>query len=208
MTVLDPAEVVRLYGPWKRRTPRDAARFLNGYSGQWWIAGGWAIEAFVGTPRAHGDLDIGIPRGEVDGFIEFASTSLDVWAAAGSLTPLLDRPSDVSPHCGNLWLRASGADPWEYDVQLNDVDGPTWRYKRNPNITRPLSDCLWSHDGIAYLRPEVQLLHKARHVREKDVVDFQNCLPLLEKTSRAWLAQTLRLESPHHQWLTDIAANH
>jgi hypothetical protein len=28
------------------------------------MAGGWAIDAFTGTPRAHGDLDIGIPRME------------------------------------------------------------------------------------------------------------------------------------------------
>lgn len=206
-TVLDAAEVVRLYGPWSGRTPRDAAKFLHGYSGRWWIAGGWAIDAFVRTPRTHDDLDIGIPRAEVDGFIEFASASLDVWAAAGSLTPLLHRPSDVSTQCGNLWLRASGADPWEYDVQLNNVVGWTWRYKRNPNIARPLSDCLWSHDGIAYLRPEIQLLHKAKHVRNKDTVDFQRCLPLLDEPSRTWLAQSLLSESPHHPWLTEIAAD-
>ena len=205
--MLDAAEVVRLYGPWQDRTPRDAAGFLHGYSGRWWIAGGWAIDAFVGTPRAHGDLDIGIPRAQVDGFIDFAGVSLDVWAAAGSLTPLRHGHSDVSAQCGNLWLRASGADPWEYDIQLNDVDGQTWRYKRNPNIARPLSDCLWSHDGINYLRPEIQLLYKAKHLRHKDTADFQRCLPLLDEPSRTWLAQSLLLENPHHPWLTEIAAH-
>lgn len=206
-TVLDASEVVRLYGPWRGRTPRDAAEFLRDYTGRWWIAGGWAIDAFVGTRRAHGDLDIGIPRAEVDGFIEFAGASLDVWAAAGSLTPLLHRRSDVSAECGNLWLRASGADPWEYDVQLNVVDGQTWRYRRNPDIARSLSDCLWSRDGISYLRPEIQLLYKAKHVREKDTVDFQRCLPLLDEPSRTWLAQSLRLEIPNHPWLIETAAH-
>lgn len=207
VTVLDAAEVARLYGPWEDRTPRDAAKFLHGYSGRWWIAGGWAIDAFVSTARAHGDLDIGIPRAEVASFIEFASTSLDVWAAAGSLTPLLEGRSDVPVQCGNLWLRASGADPWEYDIQLNDVDGSTWRYKRNPNIARALSDCLWSHDGITYLRPEIQLLHKAKHARDKDTVDFQRSWPLLDESSRTWLAQSLLLESPHHPWLSEIDAH-
>ncbi|AQT82446.1 hypothetical protein B1R94_00230 [Mycolicibacterium litorale] len=202
---MDAAEVVRLYGPWKDRTPQDAATLLHGYSGRWWIAGGWAIDAFVRAPRAHGDLDIGIPRAEVDGFIEFVGASLDVWAAAGSLTPLVHGRSDLPVHCGNLWLRVSGAHPWEYDIQLNNVDDWTWRYKRNPNISRPLTDCLWSLNGITYLRPEVQLLHKAKHLRDKDILDFQRCLPLLDESSRVWLAESLLLDSPRHSWLTEIA---
>lgn len=141
LTVLDSAEVARLYGPWAVRTPGEAADFLDGYRGRWWIAGGWAIDAFTGTAgtaRAHGDLDIGIPRSEAEGFIEFAGISLDVWAAAGSLTPLSIDGSSVPDDCGNLWLRASGADPWEYDVLLDDVREQRWFYKRSPDISRPL----------------------------------------------------------------------
>lgn len=93
------------------------------------------------------------------------------------------------------------------DIQLNDIDGSTWRYKRNPHITRVLSDCFWCHNGISHLRPEIQLLHKAKHVRDNDTVDFQRCLPLLDEPSRAWLAQSLRLENPQHRWLTEIAAH-
>jgi hypothetical protein len=204
VNVLNAAEVVRLYGPWKARTPRDAATFLRGYSGRWWIAGGWAIDAFVKTARPHGDLDIGIPRTEVDGFVEFAGASFDVWAAAGSLTPLLDGRSAVPEQCGNLWLRISGADRWEYDIQLNDVDGEIWRYKRDPNITRVLDDCLWSHEGITYLRPEIQLLHKAKHLRDKDTVDFRRCWPLLDESSRTWLTQSLLAENPRHPWRAEM----
>ena len=124
--MLDHSEVVRLYGPWKGRTPSDAAHFLRRYPGRWWIAGGWAIDAFTGTTRAHGDLDIGIPRTEAKAFIEFVGTTLDVWAAAGSLTPLLREGPSVPDDCGNLWLRPSGADPWEYDVLLEDVREENW----------------------------------------------------------------------------------
>lgn len=204
LTVLDSAEVARLYGPWAVRTPGEAADFLDGYRGRWWIAGGWAIDAFTGTARAHGDLDIGIPRSEAKGFIEFAGISLDVWAAAGSLTPLSIDGSSVPDDCGNLWLRASGADPWEYDVLLDDVREQRWFYKRSPDISRPLERCLWTRDGITYLRPEIQLLLKAKHTRTKDTLDFERCLPGLDEHSRVWLAQSLIQTSPQHLWISEL----
>lgn len=199
--MLDHAEVVRLYGPWKVRIPREALNFLSGYSGRWWVAGGWAIDAFTGTARAHGDLDIGIPRAEAEELIKFVDTTMDVWAAAGSLTPLSVGGSSVPVDCDNLWLRPSGADPWEYDVLLDNVREETWVYKRSSHITRPLSDCLWSRDGIAYLRPEIQLLFKAKHSRRKDTLDFERCLPNLDEDSRTWLTQSLRHENPQHPWI-------
>jgi hypothetical protein len=205
--VLDHAEVVRLYGPWNVRTPHDATIFLRDYPGRWWIAGGWAVDAFTGTSRAHGDLDIGIPRIEAEDFIAFVGATLDVWAAAGSLTPLPRHGSSVPPDCGNLWLRASGADPWDYDVLLDEVSEETWVYKRAPDISRPLKECLWSRDGITYLRPEIQLLLKAKHARAKDALDLERCLPRLDASSRTWLAQSLRRENPEHPWTGRLAAS-
>jgi hypothetical protein len=79
--------------------------------------------------------------------------------------------------CGNLWLRAGRADPWEYDVILMDASPSLWTYKRDARISRPLDETLWLRDGVAYLRPEVQLLHKAPSLRPKDQTDFEACLP-------------------------------
>ncbi len=125
-----------------------------------------------------------------------------MWAAAGGLTPLPRDGSSVPDDCGNLWLRASGADPWEYDVLLEDVRDETWVYKRAPpHIMRPLSHCLWSRDGITYLRPEIQLLLKAEHSRTKDTLDLERCLPKLDADSRTWLTQSVRQEDPQHPWL-------
>ena len=196
--------MVRLYGPWQVRVPRDAANFFSEYSGRWWVAGGWAIDAFTGTARPHDDLDIAIPRSEAEGFVDFVGTNLDVWAAAGSLTPLLPDGSSVPKSCGNLWLRASGADPRKYDVLLEDVREQTWVYKRFPHITRPLSECLWASNGITYLRQEIQLLFKAKHARPKDTFDFERCLPKLGEASRIWLAQSLRQQDPRHPWIDEM----
>jgi hypothetical protein len=56
---LDSVELAfqRLYGPWKVSTPGDARRVLEGYDGVWWIAGGWAIEAFTGVRREPENAD-------------------------------------------------------------------------------------------------------------------------------------------------------
>ena len=205
--MLDHDEVVRLYGPWTARTPPDAAAFLGAYPGRWWIAGGWAVDAYTDTDRVHADLDIGIPRADAAAFSDFAAATLDVWAAAGSLTPLpRDSASSISLDCGNLWLRASGADPWEYDVLLDDVRGRKWFYKRDAGISQALDDCLWSRDGITYLRPEIQLLFKAEHPRDRDAVDFERCLPRLDDRSRTWLAQSLRQRNPRHPWISRLAS--
>lgn len=40
--------------PGADRTPADAARLLADYTGPWWVAEGWAIEAFTGVSRNHG----------------------------------------------------------------------------------------------------------------------------------------------------------
>ncbi|SEH93537.1 MULTISPECIES: hypothetical protein [unclassified Leifsonia] len=203
--MLDHEEIVRLYGPWRSRTPQDAAALLAVYGGQWWIAGGWAIDAFVGSSREHGDLDLGIPRGSLEGFIDFVSPGLDVWAAAGSLTSLFGGSAPQLPESvGNLWLRASGADPWEYDVMLEAVEGGTWTFKRDARITRPLIDCLWEHHGFTYLRPEIQLLLKAKDLRPKDDFDFERCLPILEASNLAWLAGALVAAHPDHPWIERI----
>jgi len=197
-------EIVRLYGPWKRRTPAEAADLLADYPGRWWVAGGWALDAFSGTTRPHADLDLGIPRIDVQRFVQFVGVSLDVWAAAGSLTPLSRRGFVVARDCANLWLRAGGADPWEYDILLDDVHDGRWIYKRLTHISRSLDDCVWSREGITYLRPEIQLLLKAKHARPKDTVDLERCLPHLDGPSLHWLAQCLREENQRHPWIVRL----
>lgn len=81
------------------------------------------------------------------------------------------------------------------------VTGDTWIYKRDSRISRPVEEILWHVDGIPYLRPEVQLLHKAGGFRPKDQVDFDATWPLLEPADRHWLREALELTRPGHRWL-------
>ena len=204
---LSECELVRLYGPWAGRTPADGIRLLEGYPGRWWVAGGWAIEAFTGVVREHGDLDLEIPRRELPLLRRHLAARLDVWTAAGgSLKPLLPEETDADPEtvlpegCGQVWLRLSGQEPWEYDVLLTPGTGDVWEYKRDSRIRRPWSDVLWSSDGVSYLRPEVQLLLKAKGLRPKDQRDFDATVQLLDTGSISWLRDALELAHPGHPW--------
>lgn len=203
---VDHDEVVRLYGPWRRHTPVDAAAFMRDYAGRWWIAGGWAIEAFTNVPRPHADIDLSIPRSEIPLLRAHARGRLDVWAAdGGTLTPVLDDGATLSRTCSNLWLRSNGAAPWEYDVLLMDATAERWTYKRDSRISLPFDDILWRHDGILYLRPEVQLLHKAAGLRPQDQHDFDACRPLLSDQAASWLREAVESTHPGHPWVADLS---
>lgn len=199
-------EIVRLYGSWKHRTPQDVADLFRGYRGHWWIAGGWAIEAFTGISRVHGDIDPSIPRSEVTLLREHLFGRLDVWAADnGTLRPLVGEDAAVPPNCSNLWLRPSGDDSWEYDVILMDTTADDWTYKRSERVSRPLADILRrGDDGIDYLRPEVQLLHKAPGLRPSDQQDFEACREMLTEDARTWLRDALQTAHPAHPWLDEL----
>ena len=203
---VDHDEVVRLYGPWRRHTPVDAVAFMRDYAGRWWIAGGWAIEAFTNVPRPHADIDLSIPRSEIPLLRAHARGRLDVWAAdGGTLTPVLDDGATLSRTCSNLWLRSNGAAPWEYDVLLMDATAERWTYKRDSRISLPFDDIVWRHDGILYLRPEVQLLHKAAGLRPQDQHDFDACRPLLSDQAASWLREAVESTHPGHPWVADLS---
>jgi hypothetical protein len=61
-------------------------------------------------------------------------------------------------------------------------------------------------DGIPYQQPEIALLFKAKHTRDKDQADFDTVLPLLGPDRRGWLADALTLVHPEHPWLRALGA--
>jgi hypothetical protein len=60
---LKPEELAfqRLYGPWRPASRAQAKELFDEFGRPWWIAGGWAIEAFTGVSRHHEDIDVAPP---------------------------------------------------------------------------------------------------------------------------------------------------
>ncbi|UNK71568.1 hypothetical protein [Microbacterium sp. H1-D42] len=206
---MDDAEFEKVYGRWARRTPQDAARLFDGYPGVWWIAGGWALEAFTGVTRHHEDLDPSVLRADLPALRRHLDGHLHVWSASsGALKPILpgDRPEAAAddvlmPGSGQVWTRPDAEHPWEFDILLSPGTRDQWRYKRDESVRMPMADALWERDGIRYLQPEIQLLYKAKGLRAKDQIDFDATLPFLDARRRAWLSDALEQTLPGHPWL-------
>lgn len=199
----DDAEFERLYGPWDALDPADLPGFLAGFDGDWWVVGGWAIEAFTGQPREHEDVDLVIWRRDLPAFVDLVKDRYHVWSAgAGMLRPVDHRFPEPHPESGQVWLREHAQAPWVLDCLFNDDADGLWVSRRDTAWTAPLEDVTWvADDGIRYMNPEVVLYHKAMHYRPKDVRDRDVAWPLLGDDQRAWLADAVRrFYGDDHEW--------
>ena len=192
--------------PWNPLSPAEDADLFAELRVPWWIAGGWAIDLFLGYPtRAHDDIDVQILR-DNQLTIQDMLTSWDLHAAdpPGTLRPW-QRGEVLPPQVHDIWCRPDPASPWTLQLMLADTEDERWVYRRDGRINRPLSSLTRrSKEGIPYLAPEIQLLFKARNPRPKDERDFAKALPYLGDEARNWLAESLRTCHPDSPWLSRL----
>jgi hypothetical protein len=188
---------------WRTLTPHEAVVLLSVLRAPWWVAGGWALDLFLGkVTRAHGDLDVGIFRSDAADVV----ASLSGWeffeAKDGMLSALA---LDAAPRAGvnSLWGKRANTPQWELELMLDESDIESWVFRRDVRITRPLSRAIRRNpEGIAYLAPEIQLLYKARATRPRDQADFEQVVPHLACESRTWLRESLMSVEPEHVWIS------
>ncbi|HWZ62491.1 MAG TPA: hypothetical protein VNX02_05670 [Steroidobacteraceae bacterium] len=198
------------YGPaagqWQRLHPREARSLLGQMRLPWWIAGGWALDLYIGRQgRPHKDLDIGILRRDARAVL----LALDGWeffeARGGELFgPLTGAPrEDVN----SLWGRRIHCSEWVLELLLEHSEGEQWVYRRDRRLRRPL-DALIRYDPecTPYLAPEIQLLYKSSHIRPEDDLDFERVRALLDDASRLWLCGALSQLDRQHRWLPALRA--
>lgn len=189
---------VDAWDPWP---PRTITERLGGAAFPWFVAGGWALDLFRGeTTRAHEDLEIAVPAGA---FPQLPPLFPDMvfWVPQGGsrLAPMSPATLAGESHQTWAWDRSAGC--WRFDVFREPHDGHTWICRRDPAIRMPYPEVVRrTADGVPYLVPEIVLLFKAKHVREKDAADFDGVLPLLTAAQRAWLDGALAAVQPGHEW--------
>jgi hypothetical protein len=190
------------FGPWAPMAVEELAALLAGVGTVWWLAGGVALDRFVGRgTREHGDIDVEIPRLGLQAVVDHLPGWYPETAHDGVLTPLT-RAADQPDEAGGVWWRDEVGGPWRFDMRLATVDGDDWVYRRHPALRRPLASVWWTDgDGVPVIAPEVQLLFKARSPRARDLADAEVVVPLLDGPARTWLRQAVATAHPDTPWL-------
>lgn len=192
-----------------RNDLESLARLLDRFPVPWFICGGWAIDLFVGSQtREHGDLEVGIFRDDQLVIREFFSN----WTL-GKVVEAHD--AAIVPWYVGEWLLLpihqvklyrDDFQPREFEFFLNDTDEELWHFRRLPEISMLRDQLIHrTRDGIFYVAPEVQLLYKARHLREHDRSDFEAALPLMDGEQRGWLRSALARFLPGHEWIDRLS---
>ena len=201
----DPAP----FGPWRPLHPRDARQLMAGLNAPWWIGGGWAIDLFRGREsRAHADVDICLLlRDQAAVRQHFTGWDMQI-AHDGKLTPWLPGQTlqRVRRHSCGIWARPSPDELWNLEFLFEDSEDADWLYRRNQAIRRPLAEYgACDREGIAFVRPEIALLHKATSFSvARHAADFEVALPDMDSAARSWLKAALRLENADHPWLNRL----
>jgi hypothetical protein len=191
--------------PWAGWTPWQLAERLRGVDVPWGVAGGWAVDLFLGVrgpdgaTREHEDLEIVVPAGSF-GPVRAALPDLSFHVVgAGRMWPADDERAMALLHQTWGWDETVGA--YVLDVFREPHEGGTWICRRDTTLRRPYVDVLdRTADGVPYVVPEVVLLFKAKAARAKDEADLAAVLPLLDDDRRAWLAAALDRAHPGHPW--------
>lgn len=185
----------------------EQLRYVEGLPALWYVAGGWAIDLFLGrVTREHRDVDLAIARADqrlVYDHIEDRTWSKIVphpegLTGKGTIEPWDGAGLDLPVH----QVLADDDEGHRIEFLLNEITPIEWRSRRNLEVAMPLSTMSrTTEDGVPYLSPEIVLLYKAKHMREWDEADFEAVLPALYLGERHWLFHALEAERPRHPWM-------
>lgn len=195
---------------WRPLTVEDVHQLFSGAPFDWCLAGGHALEQFVGRPlRAHDDIDVVVFRDQ--------QVTVRAWLrdwrlyAADPPGKLRLWPENEYLPVGihDIWGHRPQVRAWELQIMLQEVDDQTWIFRRDDRIRGSRASLIDRSGNIPLIRAEIQLLYKAHHRLSKDEVDFRACLPLLEPGAKEWLRTRLELLYPAgHPWRDALRLSH
>jgi uncharacterized protein (DUF952 family) len=194
---------------------RRAVGVMAGYPRPWWVAGGWALDLFLGwRTRPHADLEVWVMAADQRAlFAHLRGWDLRL-AAPGASLPRWDGGAITAPF-HQVWARRGpatpataaqfAADPTMLGFLLEQGGEGRWAFRRHPSVTRLLDQVgAVTEGGVPHVRPEVALLFKAKAPRFKDERDLDRVLPYLDPAARAWLASALDQAHPGHPWRAQL----
>jgi Aminoglycoside-2''-adenylyltransferase len=198
-----PAAELPDHESWRPLTPHEAVALLSVLRAPWWVAGGWALDLYLGNvTRAHKDLDIGVFRQDV-AVVVAALSGWEFFEAKDGVLSRLALGAAPRAEVNSLWCKQANGAQWELELMLDQSDGEFWVFRRDARIRCPVSSAIRRNpEGIAYLAPEIQLLYKSRATRARDHADFHHVVPHLDHAARTWLRESLMSTNPEHRWIS------
>ena len=199
-----------------------AARHLEGYRGEWYICGGWAVDLLLATEtRPHLDVDVAVFHHEQRHLHEH----LRGWHTLGHDDAVADdcpdqwdgRELSVPGHVHANTPSMAGT---ELDIQINVRAGSEWILCDNPRVTlahtestagpRPWGVPLVSAPVVLYFKAAARGWRQDPAAppgtpREHDQADFEALRPILTPAQQSWLRQAIEAHDPDHPWLGELA---
>lgn len=189
---------------WNPLSVDELNKALRELKCDWLIAGGFAIDLFIGKEtRKHDDIDILINREDQKNLHEaLPDWELFVADPPGSLRQW-DKGEFLAKGIQDIWCRKNSNDAWRFQIMLFDSQNGEWIFKRNENIHKDLNSIyIIKNNGIKILAPEIQLLYKANSIREKDQMDFNNSIMLMNDEQKNWLKLAItEVYNNKHEWI-------
>jgi hypothetical protein len=188
---------------WAPMSITEVSALLGGCTGRWWLSGGWAIDCWLGTvTRTHGDIDISTIRDDLPEVIGALPDRLAPFAAMdGHLFPLSARAADPGLH--NIWVQHVTSGRWALQINIEDGDATSWRYRRYPQISTTWDFAVRVLNGVPTGSPATQLLWKSQAPRPQDDADLASAIGKLPERERRWLAHAIRSAHPSSPWVAD-----
>ena len=190
---------------WEPLSPEGVRAHFAAFPARWWIAGGWAIDLFVGRQtREHGDIDVAILRDDVP-LLSRAIAGWDIQIPHdGSFRPWYGGP--LAPHFHQFWCRPQPNAAWAFEILVEDAAAATWYFRRDHHVRAPLSSFgSVSPAGMPYVAAEIALLYKAKwHDVDRHAADFDIAAPMLSESARVWLRAPLATAHPDHPWISRL----
>ena len=189
-------------------TPDAVGELFRCFPHSWWIAGGWAIDLFLGhTTREHGDIEVALLRRDQQSLRRHLPGWELRYAADGGLHAWPEEEWLELPR-HEIWARTHDDPRWRLELLLNESSGGEWLFRRDPRLSRPLDEVgVTTAAGLSILAPEIVLLYKARLPEPKDEADLAAVLSALDDGRRSWLASALGLVHPGHRWVDSLNAS-
>jgi hypothetical protein len=186
---------------------RETTGLMQGFPAPWCVAGGWALDLFLGrVTRTHADLELAVLRDD-DAALRQHFVGWTFEKVVGGRRVGWPASERLALPVHEIHGHSTGEPRRAIEFLLNEREGDDWVYRRDARVRLPMNRWIVLARGVVpVLCPAIVLLFKAKAPRLKDEADFRSARDTLGWERRRWLGDALALCHPNHPWLESLGA--